>query len=506
MKFSLAKGPFLRNKRSTTGIMLELFAVLAVVWLAAVVTYSVKYNFLVGLRAILVVLVALVTTFAVDVIVALLKGKRKIKDIGKFVLTSYSYVTSIIFALCLPVGVNFYAVVVGSIVATLLGKYVFGGFGYNIFNPAIIGRIFVGLAFGSSLNYGIVANETNSAAYDYVTSSTVTSDINWSNGLIPEGYDWKTLLFGNYNGAMGETFTILLVVAAIYLIVRGIINYRLMLGYLLTITGISFFLGLYYGADNVFGYTLLQLITGGIMFAAVFMITDPVTSPKSMNGKIIYAIGAGALTMLIRINSDYPEGVMFSIALMNMLNPLIDSCIKGTTFVGNGKKWAVIAAFFVGSIGLNVGFNALYPLNASNDEKEEDANKWLEKYTISEVSTGVYTVSSMASHGKLELKVYVDVANEVITKVEVLSVDDHERTHEAGLNGVSEAPYYNTLVGDNLNLSFAEFDNFACADGLCSKTTSETTSFDLEAGSTYTASAFIGNLKAVVTTAKGGAK
>lgn len=362
MKFSMAKGPFLRDKRTTTGIMLELFVVLVIVWLTSVVTYSVRFNFLVGLRAILVVLTSLVTTLIIDVIMALVKGKRTLKDIAKFVLTSYSYVTAIIFALCLPVGASYYAVVVGAIVSTLLGKYLFGGFGYNIFNPAIIGRIFVGLAFGSSLNYGIVGG-ADSSTYDFVSGSTVTGSIDWSLGVIPTGYDLKTLLFGNYNGAMGETFTLLLVIAAIYLIIRGIINYRLILSYLFTITGISFFLGLLYSPGNVINYTLLQLITGGIMFAAVFMITDPVTSPKSMNGKIIYAIGAGALTMLIRVNSDYPEGVMFSIALMNMMNPLIDSCIKGTTFNKVGFKWAIISAFFVGAIGLNVGFNALYPLN-----------------------------------------------------------------------------------------------------------------------------------------------
>lgn len=496
MKFSLAKGPFLRNKRTTTGIMLELFAVLTVVWLVSVVTYAAKYNFLVGLRAILVVLTSLFTTLVVDVIVALMKGKRSVKEIGKFVLTSYSYVTAMIFALCLPVGASYYAVVVGAIVATLLGKYAFGGFGYNIFNPAIIGRIFVGLAFGSSLNYGIVPNEVNSAAYDYVSGATVTGSINWADGIIPEGYDLKTLLFGNYNGAMGETFTLLLVVAAIYLIVRGIINFRLIGSYLISIASISLFLGLLYEVDNVFSYTLTQLITGGIMFAAVFMITDPVTSPKSMNGKIIYATLAGALTMFIRINSDYPEGVMFSIALMNMLNPLIDSCIKGTTFVGNGKKWAVIAAFFVGSIGLNVGFNALYPLNASSEEDGGDANKWLENYTINKVSEGVYTASSSGFYGPVELKVYVDLTNEIITKVEVVSANDHERITEEGIS---------LLIGDNLNLGFTQFDNFTCEDNKCSKTGSEVTSFDVKVGSTYSSSAVIGNLKAVVTTVKGGA-
>ena len=368
MKFSLAKGPFLRSKRSTTGIMLELFAVLAVIWLVSVVSYSVRFNFSVGLRAILVVLVSLITTLLLDGVMALIKGKRNVKDIGHFVLTSYSYVTAIIFALCLPVGVSYYAVVVGAIVATLFGKYLFGGFGYNIFNPAIIGRIFVGLAFGATLKYGIVGLE-NSSSYDFVSGATVTQSIDWSTGIIPTGFDLKTMLFGNYNGAIGETYTLLLVAAAIYLIVRGIINFRLVGSYLITVTCISFFLGLLYSPGNVLSYTLLQLVSGGLMFGAVFMVTDPVTSPKSMNGKIIYAIGIGALTMLIRMNSAYPEGVMFSIALMNMMTPLIDSCIKGNTFSKVGKRWAIISAFLVGAVGLNVGFNALYPVN--NGEQNE---------------------------------------------------------------------------------------------------------------------------------------
>ena len=495
MKFSLAKGPFLRSKRSTTGIMLELFAVLAVVWLVSVVSYSIRFNFLVGLRAILVVLISLGTTLAIDVIVALLKGKRKIKEIGNAVLTSYSYVTAIIFALCLPVGVSYYAVIIGSIVATLLGKYLFGGFGYNIFNPAIIGRIFVGLAFGSSLNYGIVANETNSATYDFVTSSTVTSSINWAEGAIPEGYDFKTILFGNYNGAMGETFTILLVVAAIYLIIRGIISYRLMLSYLLTITGISFALGLFYGVDNVLSYTLLQLATGGIMFASVFMITDPVTSPKSMNGKIIFGIGAAALTMFIRINSDYPEGVMFSVALMNMLNPLIDSCIKGTTVNKVASKWAVVAAFFVGAIGMNVGYSALYPL-----EKEEK-NPWLKDYTVEKLSDSEYTVSSDGFKGTLKFKVTVNASTETIVAVELLEKNPGEY-----YSSLESSSIYGAVIGDNKQIKFSDLDNFKCENKVCENTTDANVGIDVETSATYTTSAFIGNLKAVVETVRGGAK
>ena len=503
MKFSLAKGPFLRSKRTTTEIMLELFAVLCVVWLTAVISYSVKYNFSVGLRALLVVLVSLVTTLAIDVIMALIKGKRTLKEICKFVLTSYSYVTAIIFALCLPVGTGYYVIIVGSVVATLLGKYVFGGFGYNIFNPAIIGRIFVGLAFASNLQYGVVSL-ADSSTFDYVTSATVTQNIDWTVGAIPVNYDLKTILFGGYFGAIGETFTLLLLIAAIYLIVRGIINFRLVGSYLITVTFISFFLGLLYNTDNVLMYTLLQLCTGGVMFGAVFMVTDPVTSPKSMNGKIIYGIGIGCLTMLIRVNSAYPEGVMFSIALMNMLTPLIDSCIKGNTFSNIGRKWAVICSFLVGAIGLNVGFNALYPLErieaGEDDDKESQQNsdKWLEDYEVVKVSEGIYTVKTEAFHGDLKLKVYVDITNEKITKVELVEADALEYWDE----GVQAYPSYNIFVGNNVDLKFSDFDKFTCSDNVCNKDVNDNTDFDIETDATYTSSAFIGGLKAVVVTAR----
>lgn len=498
MKFSLAKGPYLRSKRTTTGIMLELFAVLCVVWLTSVVSYSIRFNALVGLRGILVGLVSIVTTLVIDVIMALVNREKTIKGICKFVLNSYSYVTALIFALCLPIGVNLYVVVIGALVATLLGKYVFGGFGYNIFNPAIIGRIFVGLSFPNKMNYGIEPRLFDSANYDFVSGSTVTGSMNWSNGVIPEGYSLKQLLFGNYNGAMGETFTILLIVAAIYLIIRGIVNYRLVVSYLLTISGIGLFLGLFYNVSNVFNYTLMHLVTGGVMFGAVFMISDPVTSPKSMNGKVIFGICTAGLTMLIRVKSSYPEGVMFSIALMNMLNPLIDSCIKGNTFSNQGKRWAIIASFFVGVIGVNVGFNALYPLES---ESKEDNNAWLSDYTVNKVSDNVYEVSSQAFHGKLKMEVTLDIVNNKVTKVVVLEVDGHENSY----NGLEALTYYSVYIGDNLNLNFEEFDAFVCSNKLCNKVSDSLTSFDVEAGSTYTSSAVIGNIKAVIETYRGGA-
>ena len=246
MNFKINKGPFLRNKRTTTSIMLELFAVLCVVWAVSIGVYAVKYNEIAALRVFSIGAISIGVTLLVDVIIALIKGNRKLKDIAKFVLKSYSYVTAIIFALCLPAGTSFYVVVLGALFATIIGKYVFGGFGNNIFNPAIMGRIFVGLSFSSELK----TIKPTWTGIDLVGGATLTGSMDWQTG-VSSFTDNKVgllgMLFGEYQGAIGETFTVLLLLAGIYLIVRGIVNYRLMLGFLLTASLCSLGVGLVNG-------------------------------------------------------------------------------------------------------------------------------------------------------------------------------------------------------------------------------------------------------------------
>jgi len=372
MNFKVNKGPFLRNKRSTTSIMLELFAVLCVIWGVSIGYYAYTLNLAAGLRVFSIGAISIVTTLLIDVIVSLFKGKRKIKDILSFVLKSYSYVTAIIFALCLPAGTSYYVVVIGSLVATLIGKYVFGGFGNNIFNPAIIGRIFVGLSFGDKLNTLKVVNKTG---VDVSTGGTLTASIDWVSGKSSETNNLIDMFLGDYQGAIGETFTALLIVAGIYLIIRGIVNYRLMIGYLLTATLCSFGIALVnkVGFDSMGEYLLTTISTGGLMFASVFMITDPVTSPKSQDGKIIYASLAGFLAIFIRVFSSYPEEVMFSIALANMVTPLIDSSIKGNTFEHLTKRYIRIVSVIVICFGLSCAYAAL-----ENVEESETAQVYQE--------------------------------------------------------------------------------------------------------------------------------
>lgn len=353
MQFRMTPGPFQRAKRSTTAIMLELFAVLCAVWVFAIVFQFVNVSVTNGVSAILIGLVSIVVSCLCDVVVGLL-SKVEFKDLPIHVLNSYSYVTGIIFALCLPANTSIFVVVVGSIFGTMLGKLVFGGFGRNIVNPAGIGRIMVGLymTLGKTPLPG-------AGVEDFIAGATVTGKIDWVSGLIPGNYTLLDLFLGQYVGALGETCSLLLILAAIYLMVRGIINYRVVLSYVGTCFIIALGLGLAFGVDYVLTYALTHLFAGGLLFGAVFMLTDPVTSPTSSLGKIIFAIGAAMLTMLIRVSGSLPEGVVFSIVLMNLFVPIIDSAIKGRTTTKLWKQWIIIAAGVVIAVLVNVGFALL---------------------------------------------------------------------------------------------------------------------------------------------------
>lgn len=377
MKFIIQTPPFTRRKRSTTGIMYELSALLGLLWMAAIV-----YNFAIapsyGLKAILMVVVAIVTTLICDVLVGAITYRDKEQPFGPYlfkkVKENYSLVTSLIFALSLPIGTPYYVIIIGSIFATLIVKYAFGGFGANIFNPAVFGRIFVTFAFGSQLKafIGTVPGNVSSLTDVGVTVTTSFSSlgVKWvSDSLASLNVTMGQLWLGNYSGAIGETFTGLILLLGLYMIVRKICNWRPMVAYLLTVTLTALVVALITGL-NPGTYILLHLALGGLMYGAVFMITDPVTSPTSMFGKVLIGVIAGFMTVLIRIQGGYPEGVTFAIAIANLLSPLIDRFATGMTNNGNFKKWSVILSVLLLSLALNGGL-AYYNSQVHNPEPEE---------------------------------------------------------------------------------------------------------------------------------------
>ena len=376
MKFIVQPSPFTRHKRSTTGIMYELILLLCLLWIAAIIyNFTITPNY--GVKAILMVVVAVVTTLICDVLIAAITYRDKEKPLGpylfKTVKENYSLVTALIFVLSLPIGTPYYVIIIGCLFATLVVKYAFGGFGANIFNPAVFARIFVSFAFGTQLKAfidtvpGNVPSLTNVGVT--VTTSFSSLGVKWvSDSLAGLNVTMGQLWLGNYAGAIGETFTGLILLIGLYMIVRKICNWRPMVAYLLTVILTALVIALVTGL-NPGTYILLHLAMGGLMYGAIFMITDPVTSPTSMFGKILIGVIAGLLTVLIRIQGGFPEGVTFAIAVANLVSPLIDRFATGMTITNNFKKWSVILSLILLSLALNGGL-AYYNTQAPRPEPE----------------------------------------------------------------------------------------------------------------------------------------
>lgn len=225
-------------------------------------------------------------------------------------------VTGLIFPLILPPTVPLWIVALGVMFGVLFGKEVFGGTGRNIFNPAIVGRIFLTISFPK-----IMTVYWRMPFVDAITSATPLA-IFKNQGIITS---YKALLFGQNAGCIGETFRIGLIAGGIFLVLIKIIDWRIPLAYIGTVCIFPFLSN--HILHTHFAPPLFQVLSGGLLFGAFFMATDPVTAPFTKPGRWIAGVLLGVLTVLIRGLSGYVEGVMFSILLVNVFSPLIDTIV-----------------------------------------------------------------------------------------------------------------------------------------------------------------------------------
>jgi len=369
MAFRTTPAPYVRGKNSTPRIMAILSIALLVVYVAGIITNGVLLGASYGLRAFLLLVVALATTAVCDALTTIIRFKKDgkqtlLEKIWYDLKYNYSYVTAIIFVLTLPVWTSYYVVIIGSAFATVVVKNLFGGFGKNIFNPATMARIFVGVCFASALAPTFSANAqglvTSYSNLDAVASSTVTTVMKNSYGWVCDtayfgGISTWDLLLGNYIGSIGETFTLLIFVIGIVLIVLEVINWRTPVFYLGTVILSSLVIGLATGMENPFTYVLYSVALGSTMFGAVFMITDPVTGPTSNLGKSIVGVIAGLLTTLVRIKTKNAEGVALSIAFCNLISPAIDYFCTSKSNEKLPIKYAVVFGLMALAIGINTG-------------------------------------------------------------------------------------------------------------------------------------------------------
>lgn len=358
MKFVFNASPNLRQKQSTKQIMLELMIGLLVVFAFSLFYYHQVYGMKYAMQAVKLLIVSLVVALVTETAWAFFmkKGaKFNFAYIKKFLSGSFGWITAIILTLMCPISISPYALGVATFFAIFFAKLVCGGFGNNIFNPAAVGRAVIFATFVG-------------ATTDVITSATPTTvianDFNWlvvNPEMITEMFDQigglQTLFTGWYPGAIGETSALVILLVGVVLAIRKVIDWRVPVIYLGSIFVLTFAIALMRGVGNYgslpgyIWYPLLHLLTGGVMFGAVFMLTDPVTSPTSAQGRCIFALGAAILTVLIRIKANLPEGCLYSILLMNMLSPMIEKSLSGKQLALRKKARIIFASVAVVGLG-----------------------------------------------------------------------------------------------------------------------------------------------------------
>ena len=304
-KLTLSVSPHIHSGRSTSRIMLDVIISL----MPAAIAGSVIF----GWRALLVLAVTVAACVGFEALYnLLLKKEQTVGDLS-------AVVTGLLLGLNLPANIPLWQCVVGALFAIIVVKALFGGLGCNVVNPAITARVFMLVAFGAM----------TTAAYPTVVDTVA--------GATPLAAEKATslsdLLLGLHGGAIGETCAVALLVGFVYLLVRRVITWQLPVTFIGVVFVFSFFME---GMDPI--AALAAILSGGLLIGAIFMATDYVTSPATPWGKVVFGVGAGLITCLIRYFGIYPEGVSFAILFMNILTPYISSWTKHKVFGAGGEN------------------------------------------------------------------------------------------------------------------------------------------------------------------------
>lgn len=307
----VSQSPHIRTPRTTPAIMLDVVIAL----LPAAVMGSIIF----GWRALLVLLTCTATAVISEFLFcAITKREQSVGDLT-------AVITGLLLGLNLRADTPLWQCVLGSVFAVVVVKCLFGGTGSNFANPAVTGRIFMMLCFAGAVSGGTQLLPGEGGA-ELVSTSTPLSTIT-AGGELPSLFD---MFFGFYGGAIGETCTAALLVGFVYLVIRRVIYLETPLIFIGTVFVLSLIV------DNSFSVALYQILSGGLILGAVFMATDYVTTPITRSGKMIFCLGAGVITFLIRYYGSYPEGVSFAILFMNILSPYVEKWTKNRPL--GGKK------------------------------------------------------------------------------------------------------------------------------------------------------------------------
>lgn len=321
---TVSPAPHMHTSDSVTRIMLRVIIALlpALAW----------GTYIFGLRALLVCLVCSASAVGFEALCQwLLKRPITISDLS-------ALVTGLLLGLNLPVTAPWWMAVVGSAFAIIVVKQIFGGLGKNVFNPALAARVFLCLAWPSQMTFFTAPGDrlTFSAA-DAVASATPLASL--KHGSFPADASVTDMLLGRCGGTIGEVSALLLLLGGVYLIIRKVISWQIPVSFIGTVALVTFALPAAGFSSSRLDFMLYEVLAGGLILGAVFMATDYVTSPVTPVGRLIFGAGCGLIVVFIRYFGGYPEGVSFSILIMNSLVWYIE-CVSRPRVFGGVKKHA----------------------------------------------------------------------------------------------------------------------------------------------------------------------
>lgn len=307
-KLLVTASPHVRSNRTVKNDMLDVIIALIPAGVASV------YFF--GYRALVLILASVLTCVLSEYIFnKVTKRKQSIKDLS-------AVVTGMLLAYNVPFTLPVWQMVIGAMFAIIVAKMFFGGLGQNIVNPALAARAFLMASWSSTMSQFVpphrVATLKSVKDVSMLTGATPLMD--------PKSYSTMDLFLGNIPGCLGEVSSLAILIGACYLLVRKVIQIRIPLTYILTSVVLIGIFG------EGFKNSLTTVLSGGMLLGAFFMATDYTTTPVTIKGQYVFAIGAGILTAVIRVFGGYPEGVSYSILLMNLVVPIIETYTRPKTF------------------------------------------------------------------------------------------------------------------------------------------------------------------------------
>ena len=335
---TLSPAPHIHCGDTVKGKMLDVVIALIPAYLVAL------YFF--GFGALCVSLISIASCLLFEFLIQkfILKGENTLGNLS-------ALVTGVLLSFNLPSNLPWWIVIIGALVAIGVGKMTFGGLGNNPFNPALVGRVFLLISFPAQMTTWPRPIPMNLGFnyFDAETGATILSSIKEGTNInsLPSYLD---MLFGQIGGSFGEVSALALIIGGIYLLCRRTISWHIPVSILVTV---FVFTGVIFACDSItlspFTFTpsttyadpIVHLLSGGLLLGAIFMATDYVTSPMSHKGQIIYGIGIGLITSVIRLWGSYPEGMSFAILIMNAATPIINNYVKPKRF---GEKIKVSKA------------------------------------------------------------------------------------------------------------------------------------------------------------------